>query len=356
MKQKDRSSQPVAGFLLLACFFGLAACTLFSGGGQGLLSEDLIVPSYDTREALRYARKEGSLSQAIEQLSSRIQKRPKDIRARLFLSRLYLILGDKIKAEHQAMAVKRYQFNNIQSKLILANISYLKGLSDKTILSLKEILREPGLSKGEQTEALNLMAGIALRQGDDARCLELLQRSLQADPGHLASHMNLALIYIKNHEFSSAITHLKTIQERKPGNFATELNLGICYAGKGEYGRAEAIYEKLYQRKKRHAGLIYNMAVLRFRQKKYKDSIRLLDEFIDKSGSLITAKSKAMALVNDIQMSRVSREGLSDEDVLSISQRLNGKESSPASQSISFDAETELEAGFTFTNMGLMPD
>ena len=331
-------------------------CASFFGSGSQYPSDSYIFASKDTEEALNVAREYGSVNDAISSLLRKLRKNPKDIKSRLFLSRLYLIKGNNQKAEKHAHIVEQYQFKNIKAKIILANISYLKGFLEKTMLILDPLVRHPKLSRDERNEALNLMAGVALRKGEDSESISRLKWSIKTNPKHLASHMNLGLIYIKNQEYKLAANHFYTVQKYKPGNFDSKLNLGICFAGIGSYKQADEVYNDLYSRNSDDERVIFNMAVLRFRQKQYSESIELLKEYVDKAPSRYMARNEAKNIINEIQLSRVRSRGLSDDDIQDLTERLEGDEGSSANQAISFDTESELKAGFIFTNVGFMPD
>lgn len=341
--------------ILLSSVFCIQCASFFSSGSE-YPSDSYIFASQDTEKALKVAREFGSVNDAISSLLRKLKKNPKDIQSRLILSRLYLIKGDNQKSGKHAYLVEKYQFKNIKAKIILANISYLKGFHEKTMLILDPLVRHPKLNRDERNEILNLMAGVALRKGEDSESISKLKWSLKVNPGHLASHMNLGLIYIKNQEYKLAANHFYTVQKYKPGNFDSKLNLGICFAGIGSYGQAEDVYDELYSRNSDDERVIFNMAVLKFRQKKYTESVSLLKEYVETAPSRYLARNEAKNIINEIQLDRVRSRGLTDDDIQDLTERLEGEEGASQNQPISFDTESELKAGFIFTNVGFMPD
>lgn len=352
MNTSNRWKHKISGYLILSL---LASAGCFHSNSE-LASENRIISSSGTRQALDYARDIGSISAAIEELKTKIRKKHSDVTSRLRLARLYLITGNKQEAQKQALAVKKYQFRNVESKLILANLNYMKGFHDQALLILDPLINQTDLKKKEKNEALNLMAGIAFRKGEENHSIRLLRQSLDIDPGHMASHKNLALIYIKNQEFKEAIKHLQLILNTVPDNFSTRLNLGICYAGSGDFRKARELYSKLYQEFPESGPLLFNIAVLNFREKKYDESIRYLNQYIDHAPSYYMARAEARKLLSEIQLNKVRTRGLSGNEIMKLNTRLEEGAGDSENQPISFDTAAELEAGFIFTNVGFVPD
>ncbi|NRA45655.1 MAG: tetratricopeptide repeat protein [Oligoflexales bacterium] len=344
---------PLALVMLLA----VTSCTTTSWFQSSEGKKLDVFASDETRIALKYARLQGSIEDAVSKLRGLIRKKPKELRYRLTLARLYLIKGKTGLAEKQAKIVEKFQYRNLQAKIILANVAFMKGFNEKSKLILNSLGKLQKMSLSAKTEVLNLLAGVALRQGNDQESIDLLKQSLKINPRYPSSHMNLGLIYLKHQEYRLAIVHFRSILKVLPGNDVAQLHLGICYAGIGNYDKAEDLYDLVLKKNPDQHTLYFNRAVLEYRRKDYRKSIDYLREYIDKAPSKYLAKKAAMEIINEIQLANVKSSGISDSDIMDLSDRIqdSGQHSS-ASEPISFDRASELNVGFVFTSVGYVND
>ncbi|MFK7823202.1 MAG: tetratricopeptide repeat protein [Oligoflexales bacterium] len=344
-------------FPVLLIIFLLSSCSTTSWFQSSEGKKLDVFASDESRIALKYAMQQGSVEDAIDKLKGLIRKNPKELRFRLTLGRLYLIQGKTGQAEIQAKRVEKYQYRNLQAKIILANVAFIKGFNEKSKLILNSLGKLQRMSVSAKTEVLNLLAGVALRQGKDQESIDYLKQSLKINRRYPSSHMNLGLIYLKHQEYRLAITHFKAILKLLPGNDIAQLHLGICYAGIGNYARAEDLYDLVLKKNPDQHTLYFNRAVLEYRRKDYRKSIEYLREYVDKAPSKYLAKKAAMEIINEIQLANVKTSGISDSDIKDLSDRIQGGEfSSGSSEPLSFDRASELNVGFVFTSVGYVND
>ena len=345
-------------FPLILIFFHFVSSCATTSWFQSTEGKKLdVFASDESRIALRYAMQQGSVEDAISRLRGLIRKNPKELRYRLTLARLYLIQGKTGKAEKQAKLVEKLQYRNLQAKIILANVAFMKGFNEKSKLILNSLGKLQKMSVSAKTEVLNLLAGVALRQGKDQESIDLLKQSLKINPKYPSSHMNLGLIYLKHQEYRLAVVHFRSILKLLPGNDIAQLHLGICYAGLGNYDKAEDLYDLVLKKNPDQHTLYFNRAVLEYRRKDYRKSIDYLREYVDKAPSKYLAKKAAMEIINEIQLANVKSSGISDSDIKDLSDRIQGSEQhSGSSEPLSFDRASELNVGFVFTSVGYVND
>lgn len=343
--------------VLLSLILSSIACTTTSWFQSSEGKKFDVFASDETRVALKYARLQGSIEDAVEKLQELIKKNPKELRFRLTLARLYLIQGKTGQAEKQAKIVEKIQYRNLQAKIILANVAFMKGFNEKSKLILNSLGKLQKMSVSAKTEVLNLLAGVALRQGNDQESIDLLKKSLKINPRYPSSHMNLGLIYLKHQEYRLAVVHFKSILKLLPGNDVAQLHLGICYAGLGNYAKAEGLYDLVLKKNPDQHTLYFNRAVLEYRRKNYRKSIEYLREYVDKAPSKYLARKTAMEIINEIQLANIKSSGISDQDIKELSDRIQGSgQHSSSSEPLSFDRASELNVGFVFTSVGYVND
>ena len=343
--------------LILVLSIATASCTTTSWFQSSEGKKFDVFASDETRIALKYARLQGSIEDAVSKLRGLIRRQPKELRFRLTLARLYLIQGKTGLAEKQAKIVEKYQYRNLQAKIILANVAFMKGFNEKSKLILNSLGKLQKMSVSAKTEVLNLLAGVSLRQGKDQESINLLKQSLKINPRYPSSHMNLGLVYLKHQEYRLAIVHFKSILKLLPGNDIAQLHLGICYAGTGNYEKAEDLYDLVLKKNPDQHTLYFNRAVLEYRRKDYRKSIEYLRDYIDRAPSKYLAKKAAMEIINEIQLANVKSSGISDSDIKDLSDRIQGSgQHSAPSEPLSFDRASELNVGFVFTSVGYVND
>lgn len=96
----------------------------------------------------------------------------------------------------------------------------------------------------DNTDALNLLSGIASKLGKFDRATELLRRAVAIKPDSPDYHNNLGyLLQIQRHP-GSAITHYKRALELKPDYEEAHLNLANAYRIQGRIDKAISHYKK----------------------------------------------------------------------------------------------------------------
>ena len=342
----------IESILILSCL----ACV----GGQGELKrvERLTVfASEEAQVAIRYIKKKGSIAEAIRILRRKVKLKDKKnhIRYRLMLARIYLIQGKSTKAEFHAKAVEKIQFRNVQAKIILANVAFRKGFFARAKLILEYLNDGAFGNREERAEIYNLLAGVSLKEKDDQASLKWLKVSIGVKRNYFPAHMNLGLIYLKHQEYRLAMPHFDLILNEYPDNYAVKLHRAICFAGLKDYEKASTLYDELLKEDAYNPTLLFNLAVLEFRRKNFKDSIEYLKDYVDEAPVRYLAKRAAKRIIHEIQLENVQSIGITDEAIEELNERIDEIESS-GEDPVSFDKNAEISSGFVFTGVGSLDD
>lgn len=341
------------GYLFLSFCLSLISCQTTTNSYHRNKQKQLIVyASPDTQTALREANRYGSVAKAIEAHQKKVIKNRRDVKTLIKISRLYLVLGKTKKAKKYADLVKKIDYRNRDAKIILANIAFIKGFYQ----SAKLMLTQLGGARAPEHDILNLLAGVHLKQNEDNQSIKYLKLAIKRSPTYVAAHMNIGLIYLKHQEYQLAKRHFQRILMVLPENQDALLHNAICLAALKDYGEAMRVYKKILRSSPNHPLVLFNIAVLQFRQKKYQATIDSLQTYVDNAPSRYVARRAAMEIIDEIQLENVRRGGISKEDIETLSERLqkNGNDSDHGS--LSFDKGNEITSKFVFTSVGYIPE
>jgi tetratricopeptide (TPR) repeat protein len=306
--------------------------------------------SEDAKAIVKKSEGHGSVEKAIDFHLRKLSRRPKDIKRRVYLAKLYLIIGDLDMAEKHANIAKQTNFRDREAKLVLATSAYLRGLLETADL----ILADLGGEQAPEAEVLNLLAGIAYQKGDNDLSIKRLKKLISRSPRYVAAHMNLGLMYLQHQEYSMAAVYFRRTIDILPDNRDGMLHLGIALSGQGKYGLAMEAYAKVEDAYPHYALVTFNKAVLEYRQRHFSNAISLLQEYVDKAPTRYLAKKSAKALIDDIQLERVKSGQLKDADIEGLVSKL--EEGKDSKEPLAFESGAELNGGFVFTSVGYLYD
>ena len=335
---------------ILCLVFFLSSCFLFKTEVSNNEYRVYLSSSKDVKKAWEEVKKQGSLDEAISYLKKKNKVNKKDKQSMIKLARLYLIRADKKdirKAQKLAEKIKEIDYKNSSALLILANISFLKGFLERSRLILEQI----GGGKSKNTEVLNLLAGIHFREKNDQKCIYYLKLAKSINKNDFASNMNLGLIYLKHQEFKLAKKYLLIITKKYPKYLDAKLSLGVAYAGLNELQKAENLYEQVISGGSSNYKVYYNMAVIKFNQKKFNESMSYLEDYLEKvpRSSRHLAIKKTKELIHEIQVVNIKSRKISSDDIEDLKSKIK---SSKYDKKISFE-DYDLEAvseDFVFGN------
>ncbi|MDD9951874.1 MAG: tetratricopeptide repeat protein [Zetaproteobacteria bacterium] len=310
------------------------------------------------QSAYVFAKKYGSVADAVRSLERQVLGKKKQLKKNLILARLYLLVGRPKDAIARTDFVERFDYRNKEAKLVRANAEFANGRFEKASLILKNVASTFKLTRYDLEEVLNLSAGIAQRRGQISDTVTLLRRALKVSPGYLATHFNLSLIYLQHQEYDDAIKHLLVLKKALKNDFYVDVNLGAAYSGKGDYRKAVKMFDGIDALYDQRHYLYYNYALLEYRRHNYPECFEYLSLYLETSPKLFVAKRKVRMILDDIQITRLINSGVPEgalEGMLSEVRDLEDQDISSARVDLN-EGDVDFSSQYLFTNIGYFAD
>jgi tetratricopeptide (TPR) repeat protein len=200
----------------------------------------------------------GDAPAARDHLSTAVQQNPDLIMARMLLGDLFYQAGDHETAvEHYELAARRdpYWFP----------AHYRLGRGYQL------------LNRFQQAAATYLHA-LSLR------------------PEDAAANMNLGLVFLSLNEPGEALEHIERAAELNPNSAAAFANLGVALDSVGEHSRAEAAYLRALELDPQMDATLLNLGINLQLQGRASDSIRTLEQYLERGESAVGRKRYGDAL------------------------------------------------------------
>ncbi len=219
---------------------------------------------------------QGKYDQAMNELKKAIGIRPEYKNAIINLGMLYVKLNDLQNGEVLfRKIIDEIDKNFTEAYSQLGYLYLLKQDFNKAIFSFNEMLRlQPGDSKAYY------YLGKAYRGlGQTEAAIKAWQKALDFQPGLAGAHLDLGNIYFEMGDFQSAQQEWQLAFLGKPVDILTHLsNMGMVYFQSEQYRYAIAAWQKACELKPNDLNLHYNLAVVFFKQGRYRAADSQLKE------------------------------------------------------------------------------
>jgi tetratricopeptide (TPR) repeat protein len=120
--------------------------------------------------------------------------------------------------------------------------------------------------------------------GDYGRSLSLFNECLKYEPGSAAVHYQLAQIYIKAGDMTSARNFSRTAHLIEPGNTWYAMQLASVYQASRMPDSAIVVYNSLLKGSREDMNLLFRIAALYEQEGKYKEALQYLDNIEKETG------------------------------------------------------------------------
>lgn len=178
------------------------------------------------KEAQAYTNK-GDINAAIIQLKNALQKDPKNIKARFFLGKIYLMLSDGPSAEKEFSRAQRLGMARQQMVVPLGRALLLQGRADEV---LKEIKIEEGFPADTQAEVYALQANAQMMLKQNKAAGEAFKQAIELDPMSLNALAGQAQLAILNQDLIESKNLVERLTKIHPES-------DTAWALHGEVGR-----------------------------------------------------------------------------------------------------------------------
>jgi tetratricopeptide (TPR) repeat protein len=166
---------------------------------------------------------------------------PKIIETRNRLGRIYLTIGDTIKANELSKAVLKESPKNTDALMLKGSIDLMKGDGLNAVSEFRTVVFEnPHL-----VEAHISLAEAHMLNREQNLATETLKNALITNPDSRELKRALVRVYIIRKNYTDAETTLKGIIEADPKDYETWASLGDLYMGLKRYSEASERYQQI---------------------------------------------------------------------------------------------------------------
>ncbi|GEM_PF-998986 len=275
--------------------------------------------SQDDAKSAMKANDDALTQKLVDSLEKRIKDNPRDLNALINMSQAQLAMGRYNEAERFCRDALRVDLKNETSSRILAQIYYRRG----NLEMAKVILNGIHATKSKDSQVLNLLGMIALRQNQPELALFNFQEALRNNPSDLAVRMNLGVLYVHYRQLGLAAVEFERILMAMPEHPDANLHLAIIESNRGNLARAEELYKTVLNRSKDNPVAIFNLAVLEDRRKNFDKAIDYLKRYLDTDFARRKNNQEVFALIDKVKNEQEALTGkrTSDDDIMKLAAR-----------------------------------
>ncbi len=246
--------------------------------------------------AIRALHEAGDLEQAKTGYLAILSKEPSAVEALHWLGILYIQQNNFSDAVECLQSARKYDPNDLNISLHLANALKFLGLFDKAIRVLQTLIADnpdyPAAfnnlgtvyyAKGQLDDAIayyrkaidkqpnyidayyNL--GLALSKKNlFSDAIEIYQNLLQQAPEHYAARFHLACAFMQLNQIKSAIAEFTIIEKTQPYHFETQSNLATCFLKQGIFDQAKYHYQNAITLQPKDTQILFNLGYINMQQ------------------------------------------------------------------------------------------
>ncbi|MBF0440790.1 MAG: tetratricopeptide repeat protein [Oligoflexales bacterium] len=278
-----------------------------------------IVSSGDMRSSQPDMKKDPSINKSVENLNESIRNNPRNVGALLNLAQLKLVQGDYNNAEKFVRQALKTDLKNQTARKILAEIYIRRGNTDMANIILNGI----GGIKSRDSQIINMLAMISLKEGRNAEALARFKKALSLNAEDVAVRMNLGVLYIQFRQLNHAAIQFERVLKIMPANSDAKLHLAIIETNRKNFRDAYKIYNDILSKKRGNPLVLYNLAVLERNRENYSEAIEALNEYLKTSYANKSNGKDVYALLEDIRKRRQeSGKGISDADIKNLTEKV----------------------------------
>jgi tetratricopeptide (TPR) repeat protein len=170
------------------------------------------------------------------------------------LAALYRMTGD---AENARIAASHVE---ITAKLAPEVIAATGLFSDGDLVPAEKIIRAYLLRKGDDVEAMRLLARIALELDVLNDADVLLSAVVELAPDYKAARYDYARALLRRHKHAAALEQLEILLKQEPDNRVYKTTYATTWVGLGDHEKALALYRELLSDAPRAADLHLSVA------------------------------------------------------------------------------------------------
>ena len=222
---------------------------------------------------------EGAPLRALPFLMRARQLSPNNLIVRTKLAAAFMSLGNLAEARKEAIAILDQSPTNDETILILADAA-------RTQQEMSEV--EQRLHKLDERNSASFhlaSAGLYVRKGDLSSAESALQRAVALDPKLPAAHLAMASLHLLRGDRALAAQEFKTATDLAPFRSVARLGYADFKTKTGSMDEAAAILKETTRKAPDYLPAWGRLAQLAFSQKKYDESLALLENVFSRDGT-----------------------------------------------------------------------
>lgn len=228
---------------------------------------------------------QGSPLQAFPFLLKSRDLAPGNVDVRTKLAYAFIAVGQWAEARKEALAILEKSPGYDDAVILLAETVQTKEELEETAKRLEEIKKE------RETAAVHLaFAILATRRGEPAAAEAEVQKAIAVDPKSIPAHLAMANIWLGKKDMTRAGESLKAAYELAPPRSAARLRYVEFRLTVGPLEEARTILKEMTQKTPDYLTAWRLLAQIAFAEKKYDESLALLDNLFNRDGSNLEAR------------------------------------------------------------------
>jgi len=338
-------------FIAFAFLLLMQACAATTARYIDGSRNEVALVSTDSAESLHgQGIKKGAADGAIKKLTSSLAGASQDSSQKdnfLELARLYLAKGNLDLAEKNVKKSLELDIKNLDSKLVLAQVYYRKGLFDMAIM----LLQGETMTQIRGSEMHNLLALIALKKSRPYDAWEHFESAIRLDETNIAARLNYGMMLLDHSLDRKAGIQFERTLSLVPSQPDAILMMAMIKARRGDLAGAEIDLSKLSGDHGKNHVVLYNYGSVLYASEKYEKALEVLKSYLASTKVALPNSDEAISMIQFAQ-DRLKEIEKGDSEV---AEEVKKMQSMPAKE-LSKQAEEAKEAEVKSTDADALND
>ena len=286
---------------VLIYFLLLSGCSANTARYVDTTRNEVALVSTDVNESLHaQAIKKGAADSAIQKLNATISSPGGEagkVDALLELAKLQLAKGDLNAAEKSVKSSLELDIKNLDSKLVLAQVYYRKGLFDMALM----LIQDEKMTNFRGSEMNNLLALINYKRGFPALAWIQFEEAIRLDQTNFAARLNYGMLLLEHSLDRRAGVQFEKTLSLIPNQPDAMLMMAMIKARRGDFEAAEKELEDLKSNHKTNTAVLFNHGSVLFAEEKYKESMNSLKQYLSSKSEVLPNSETAISMIQNSQ-------------------------------------------------------
>lgn len=230
------------------------------------------------------------------------------------IAELHVLANDADTAEKKARAILKRDIKNVDAAKTLIKVAILKRKYEEAKLITQNALQmEP-----RNTDLLSLKGLCYFYTGEVIEAREAWKKALTIDSRHVASQMNLGVLYYMNRNLSLADAMFERVLKIQPKNGDAAVGHALVQSAQGKAEAARKTLQAMLETFSESPLVLYNLAVIeKERFQNFESSLSYLNKYLAVAKGERGLMERALAMKEDVKnrIAELEKGSLSDKDL-----------------------------------------